>query len=135
MTATTLDRLMEITRTFDAERGGIGGVVGPDSAVCQDLLIFGIDVEDYVWLLEDEFGPSVSEIPWMTYTDQTSSFRGCAVAIAPLWLVYRLGRKLVKGGPVIPKPNPRLHPHRLTLREVAEVIDQGGWPSDREATA
>ena len=140
MTGATLDRLIELTRTFDAERGGTGGVAGPDaivpdSAVCQDLFIYGIGVDDYVSALEDEFGPVVREIPWLTYTDQTSSFRGCGIAILPFWLIYRLARKLVKGGPVFPGPDPFNHPHRLTLREIAEVIDQGAWPSDREGTA
>jgi hypothetical protein len=62
MTEPTLSRVLEETSRFYRERSG--GVeeeppFGANSAVCQDALIIGIGVEDYVDGLESEFGPVV----------------------------------------------------------------------------
>lgn len=126
-------RVLEATRRYLAERAGEDPTAvsaALDDAVCQDLMILGVDVEDYVWALETEFGDVVWTIPWLHYTDQTNSFRGCGCLMVPPWLVWRLMKKLVRGGTVMDCPHPRDHPHRLTLREVAAAIEAGGWPKD-----
>lgn len=130
MTLSTLDRVIELTREYCDNRAGgqaSGFELDADSAVCQDALIFGIDVDDYVHALEAEFGPVVREIPWLTYTDQTSSFRGCGVLAAPFWLLWRLPASLLKGEPLIPRADPRRFPERLTLAHMAAVIDARHW--------
>ncbi len=95
-------------------------------------MIFGVDVEDYVGELEEDIGPIVWSIPWLYYTDQTSSFRGWGCLLAPPWILGRMVRSLFAGGPVLPRPHPKDHPNRMTLREIAEIIDAGGWPQDRK---
>ena len=125
------EKVLDATRRFLESRDGEPGPIGLDAAVCQDLLIFGVDVEEYVWALEEEFGKVVWTIPWRHYTDQTSSFRGCGGCLLfwP-WLVLQFIRKILRGGPVIPRPHPREHPFRLTLREISEAIEAGGWSKE-----
>ena len=125
----TLSRLIELTERYAAGRPG-NFPLGPDSAISQDAYIFGVDVDDYVGELEQEFGPVVYTIPWLVYTDQTNSARGCraclAIPIIVPWLMLKsliLGRKNLG-------PDPRQHPYRLTMRQIAEAIDAGGWPED-----
>lgn len=113
------------------ERGGGDEAVSLDDAVCQDLMIFGVDVEDYVSELESEFGEVVWTIPWAYYTDQRGSYRGfTACLVMPVLIPWALLKRIFPGLPGLNPPNPRGHPHRLTLQEVAEVIDAGGWPKD-----
>lgn len=122
----TLWRLIEITSDFCVNRPADVPLKG-DSAVCQDAYIFGIDVEDYVAALEKEFGPIVWEIPWLNFTDQTSSFRGCGTILVFPWLLWRCLMLLIRGGPLIPRPDPRGFAPRLELRHIAAVIDRGEW--------
>jgi hypothetical protein len=129
--AATGERLLIATRRFVKDRGGDGDEIQLDDAVCQDLLIFGIDVDDYVAILELEFGPVVGTIPWLHYTDQTLCSRGCrACVIAPFLIPWILFKKLAFGPESLPRADPRNYPHRLTLRQVAEAIDAGGWSED-----
>jgi hypothetical protein len=126
----TLDRLIRLTEEHSAGRPG-NFPLGPDSAISQDAYIFGIDVDDYVAKLDEEFGPVVWTIPWLAYTDQTASSRGCrACIIAPVIIPWLLFKRMVFGSESLPLPDPRHYPHRLTLRHVAEAIDAGGWPKD-----
>jgi hypothetical protein len=124
----TMDRLVRVTRAHLVSRGTEGDEpIRQDAAVCQDLLIFGIDVDEYVDRLAAEFGPVVNQVPWLTYTDQTASFRGFGCLAFPLWLGWRLVRWPFARGSIIALPNPKHHPHRLTLEHLAAVIDKGAW--------
>lgn len=125
----TLDRLIELTNQYLGNRGDPDAafIASPTSAVCQDCFIYGVDVDDYVCLLEEEFGPVVRHIPWLAYTDQTSSYRGCAIALFPLVTICRAPLKLFFGRSLVPAPDPRHFGPRLTLRHIAHVIDEGHW--------
>ena len=126
----TLDRLIELTERHSKGRPG-NFPLGPDSAISQDAYIFGIDLDDYVSELEAKFGPAVWTIPWLHYTDQTGSARGCrACIVAPVVLPWMLLKKLFLGAEALKMPDPRNHPYRLTLRQIADAIDAGGWPED-----
>ena len=123
----TLPRLVTLTRRFLRDRGGPEVPIDERCSVCQDLLIFGIDVDEYIGVLEDEFGKVVREVPWGRYTDQTASFRGVGCLAFPSWLFWRLLRWPFSAGPVIPRPDPRRHPDWLPLAHLASVIDLGRW--------
>ena len=124
----TETRVLAATRRYLAERGGGEPSINLDDAVCQDLMIFGVDVEDYVEELEKDFGPVVWSIPWGHYTDQTGSYRGCgACLIAPFLIPWMAFKTAFFGAKSLNQPHPREHPHRLTLREVAAAVDAGGW--------
>jgi hypothetical protein len=126
----TLDRLIKVTERYSLDRPA-NVPLGPESAISQDAYIFGIDVDDYVADLEKEFGPVVYTIPWLDYTDQTGSVRGCrACIVTPVILPWMLLKKLVLGPESIKIPDPRHHPYRLTLGQIADAIDAGGWPKD-----
>jgi hypothetical protein len=126
----TLGRLIKLTERYAAGRP-CNFPLDSESAISQDAYIFGIDVDDYVADLEIEFGPAVRTIPWLHYTDQTASSRGCrACIVAPFLIPWLLFKKLVFGPESLPRPDPRNHPYRLTLRQIADAIDDGGWPED-----
>ena len=126
-------KVLSATRRHVEARGGSWpSEVKLDDAVCQDLMIFGIDVDDYVGELEIDFGKVVWTIPWLHFTDQTSSFRGLGCFLFPPWLLWRLLRRLVASGPIIPRADPKNYPHRLTLREIAKIIEEGGWPKGQQ---
>jgi hypothetical protein len=126
----TLDRLIKLTERHSADRPG-NFPLGPDSAISQDAYIFGIDVDDYVAELEKEFGPAVWTIPWLDYTDQTLSARGCrACIVAPFLIPWLLIKRAIFGSESLPHVDPKNFPHRLTLRDIADAIDAGGWPED-----
>ena len=129
MSDAILDRLIIITRDFRAHEQGADDpeVVVPEAAICQDLMIFGVAVEDYVWALERDFGAIVWEVPWLRFTDQTSSFRGWGCLLFPFWLSWRLLYAPVAGERLVPVPNPREHRERLTLRHLAAVFETGEW--------
>ena len=131
MPSDTEEKVLGATRGFLIERGGDPQMsLSLDDAVCQDLMIFGVDVEDYVGELEKDLGPVVWSIPWGHFTDQTSSFRGCGILFFPPWFLWRSVRSLVVDGPIIPRANPKQHPHRLTIGDIASAIEAGGWPVD-----
>lgn len=125
----TLEKLIQITNEFRSYSNDIGdqNSFGPNTAICQDAMIFGIDVEDYVAELENEFGEFVWQIPWGNFTDQTFSFRGCGTALLPFHLIWRMIRWSFVGGEIIPKPDPKNFPKRLELAHIAKVIDQARW--------
>ncbi|HET7709615.1 MAG TPA: hypothetical protein VFK50_08815 [Sphingomicrobium sp.] len=126
--ATTEERVIAATWRFMEGRGGWDGSIEPDDAVCQDLMIFGIDVDDFVWELEEEFGPVVWTIPWGDYTDQTNSYRGCrACVVAPFMIPKLLIEKVIFGDQMPSRPHPKDFPHRLTIKEIAQAIEAGGW--------
>ena len=126
----TIDRLIRITERFAKERPS-NLPLGADSAISQDAYIFGIDVDDYVNALEKEFGPVVRSIPWLHYTDQTGSARGCrACIVIPFIVPWIFLKKFVLGPESIRIPEPKQHPYRLTLQQIADAIDAGGWPKD-----
>jgi hypothetical protein len=127
VTSSTTERVLDVTRRFLQRRGGDDAQLTAASAVCQDAMIFGIDVDDYAHSLEAEFGPIVRDIPWLRYTDQTSSFRGCGCILVPFWLLSHVPAKLLKGESLIARPDPRNFPRRLTFGHVAAVIDAGAW--------
>ena len=123
----TEERLLEATRRYLSARSEEDlQSINLDDAICQDLDIFGIDVDEYVWALEEEFGSVVWTIPWLHYTDQTSSFRGCGCLAFPPWLLMQFARKAIRGGPALPLPRPKEFLNRLTLRDIASTIDRGG---------
>ncbi|HEX6218463.1 MAG TPA: hypothetical protein VFZ35_04235 [Sphingomicrobium sp.] len=122
----TLARLIELTEKH-AEGRPSNFPLGPNSAISQDAYIFGIDLDDYVQKLHEEFGPIILEIPWLNYTDQSDSYRGCAVAMFPFILLGRLVAQPITRRPLLRRPNPKAFPDRLELAHVAKVIDQGYW--------
>ena len=125
-----LGRLIAITEAFQGKASdgeGLGTKCTASTAICQDAMIFGVDVEDYVAELEEEFGAIVWDIPWLHYTDQTSSFRGCSAGLFPFYLLARLARWPFFGGDIIPKADPGNFPKRLELGHIAKVIDAGHW--------
>ena len=129
--ATTEERVLEATRRYLERRGDTSEDVQLDDSVCQDLMIFGVDVEDYVDELESDFGKVVWTIPWAYYTDQRGSYRGCmACIVAPVLIPWALLKRVFPGFPGLNPPDAREHPHRLTLREIAAAIEAGGWPQD-----
>ncbi|WP_426267458.1 hypothetical protein [Sphingomonas sp. LHG3443-2] len=128
---TTEARVIAATWRFMQARGGWEGAIEPTDAISQDLLIFGIDVDDFVQELLNEFGDVVHTIPWLYYTDQTNSYRGCrALFVAPILIPWMLLKKAVMGSDSLSVPDPTSFPHRLTLREIAAAIDAGGWSKD-----
>jgi hypothetical protein len=125
----TVDRVIAVTNRFLENRGHPDDsfVAVAQSAVCQDAYIFGVDVDDYVAELENEFGQVVWIIPWLRFTDQTSSFRGWRCLAFPFWFLFRLLRLPFRTGPVIPKSDPRNFGPRLELDHIAKIIEQGEW--------
>ncbi|MBM3928214.1 MAG: hypothetical protein FJ335_07135 [Sphingomonadales bacterium] len=97
----------------------------PDTAMAQDAIIDGIDVDDLVFDLEDEFGLVIREIPWLRFSDQRASFRGCGIVLYPAWVVWRLFVRK-SDEPIHILPDPQLFP-RLTVSHIAGVIDRGEW--------
>lgn len=62
--------------------------ITPETAMAQDARIDGIDVDDFVTELHEEFGPIIGDVPWLIFSDQRNSARGCiAVMGVPFWLV------------------------------------------------
>jgi hypothetical protein len=97
-----------------------------ETAMAQDALIEGLDVDDFVRDLAQEFGDFVREFPWARFSDQRASFRGCIqIASVPIWLLVRLVHRR-PGEPVIPVVDSSGLP-RLTLGHIAKVIDEGCW--------
>ena len=132
----SLERLIAVTLDF-VHAGGEPEQpeIGAASAISQDLLICGIGVDDYVALLDREFGPVVWEVPWLRFTDQRASFRGWGCLLFPFWLGYRVLTWPVLRGPLIPRPDPRNHPERLTLGAIAALIDAGAWVEPKGSAA
>ena len=126
----TLDRLIRRTERFAADRDS-NLPLGPESAISQDVDLYGLDVDDYVSELEEEFGSVVRTIPWLHYTDQTGSVRGCkACVVAPVWIPWILLKVAFLGKASLKLPEPENYPRRLTLAQIAQAIDDGGWPQD-----
>ena len=125
--ADTLAKVIAITSDFRSDVVDDEAPFSATTAICQDAMIFGVDVEDYVWRLEEEFGSVVWKIPWLPYTDQTFSFRGCGCLAIPFVLVWRLVVWPVTREKIIPRADPANFPHRLTLGHIAAVIDKGEW--------
>ncbi|WP_326524213.1 hypothetical protein [Sphingomonas sp.] len=96
-----------------------------DTAMAQDAYIDGIDVDDFVGVLHDEFGEVIRDIPWLSFSDQRASFRGCAVALLPFWLIARVFVR-PSGESILARPGEVAYP-RLTVGHIAQVIDQGYW--------
>jgi len=115
----------EVARVMSSpERALAFDEITPATIMATDARIDGIDVDDFVADLEAEFGPIVREIPWLRFSDQRASFRGCACVIAPFWLLWRamlypINREWV------PLPNGAVEP--LTVGHIARVIDAGYW--------
>ena len=124
-----LQRVIQVTNEFrsDPNDPESWNSFGPNTAVCQDAMIFGVHVEDYVDKLEEEFGAIVWQIPWLEYTDQTDSFRGCAVFWLPFVLLGRLISKTFTGNPILKNPDPRNFSKRLELGHIAKVIENDHW--------
>ena len=100
--------------------------IGPDTAMAQDAMIEGLDIDDFVRALAEEFGEFVWGIPWGRFSDQRASFRGCLeIAAFPLWLLVRLVHR-PSGESVLPVVDSSDLP-RLTLRHIARVIDEKAW--------
>lgn len=121
--------VLEITSRYIANRGHPHPdfSLSPQSAVCQDAYIFGIDVDDYVHELEEAFGPVVRQIPWLRFTDQAGSFRGFGCLLVPFWLMTRLVLWPFRRGKVMPRVNPKAFGPRLEMQHIAKVIDTGHW--------
>lgn len=98
--------------------------IGPTTAMSQDARIDGIDVDEFVWALEERYGEIVKWIPWGRFSDQRASFRGCACLLVPGWLLWRLVVRK-RGEAVVPPPNGG--DERITVQHIARVIDQGFW--------
>jgi hypothetical protein len=93
--------------------------IGPDTAMAQDAMIEGLDVDDFVRDLAEEFGEFVWTFPWGRFSDQRASFRGCLeIAWFPLWLLIRLVHR-PSGEAVLPVVDSGDLP-RLTLRHIAQ---------------
>jgi hypothetical protein len=103
--------------------------IKPDTSMSHDARIDGIDIDDFAHDMHQEFGAIVYEIPWLRFSDQRASFRGCGCLMLPFWLVWRLIVR-ASGEPMLPPPNGG--DERLTVRHIARVIDQGFWsePTD-----
>ncbi len=105
--------------------------ITPETAMAQDAHIDGIDVDDFVMQLREEFGSTINDIPWLLFSDQRDSARGCmAVMGVPFWLLWRwLTRP--KGTSILSRPGTFAHP-RLTVAHIARVIDQGRWEEPKD---
>lgn len=98
--------------------------ITPATIMATDARIDGIDVDDFVADLEDEFGPIVREIPWLRFSDQRASFRGFGCVIAPFWLLWRAMLYPINQE-FVPLPNGG--EEDLTVGHIARVIDAGYW--------
>ena len=99
------------------------------TAMAQDAKIDGIDVYDFGWELKNRFGSVVDTIPWEQFSDQRSSFYGCAVFAVPFWLLWR-----VLMWPMNREIFPRRGnaSERLTVGHLTDVFERGAWfdPAD-----
>ncbi|QPQ55796.1 hypothetical protein IC614_04195 [Allosphingosinicella flava] len=103
--------------------------IAPETAMSQDALIDGIDVDDFVWDLEAQFGSVVWSVPWGRFSDQTTSFRGCGCALLPFWTIWRVFWWPFEGRLI---PLPKEAEERLTVRHLAKVLDEGAWCEPEE---
>ena len=124
-----LDRLLAVTRAYLDQRGHPDPdfELSAESAVSQDAQISGIDVDDYVEDLAAEFGPIVYQIPWLRFTDQEGSFRGCGCLLVPFWLLKRIAISFYRGERVFLPPKADNFGPRLEFRHIAAVIEKGQW--------
>lgn len=127
MNVDILSRVIAITNEFRPAENDIDSGFCAKTAVCQDAMIFGIDVDEYVDRLEAELGDVARKIPWLHSTDQTNSFRDSAVLLIPFAIVWRLIRWPFLKEPLVRRADPENHPYRLTLRHIALVIEKGEW--------
>src|SRR5947209_19630450 len=119
----TLDRLIKVTEEYVGNRPA-NLPLGPESAISQDAYIFGVDVDDYVEVLDSEFGPVVWQIPWLQFTDQSDSYRGCAVGLFSFILIGRVIAWPFTRASFLKVPRPKAFPNRLELAHIAAVIDR-----------
>lgn len=95
----------------------------PESALAQDLGIYGLDVDDFAMKLAERFGSWVADWPWDRFTDLNEGVdvRGCLMLpFMPLVLIYRA----VRGMPLFPQDKEL---ERLELGHIASVLEAGQW--------
>jgi hypothetical protein len=86
--------------------------------------IDGIGVDDFVYDLEETFGPMVWTIPWGRFSDQRASFRGWGCALFPLFLLWWFVTWPIRGS-FIPPPNGG--EEALTVGHLTDVLYAGHW--------
>lgn len=101
-----------------------------DTSMAKDAHIDGIDVYEFVQDLQSCFGDPIRTIPWEDFSDQRASFYGCQVLSFPFWVLWRLVTK-PSDERIIPRLGTLDHP-QITVRQIAEAIDAGGWQNGRQ---
>lgn len=114
MTA-TLDRVIEITSRMTGVKVE---KLHADSAVDQDLRIYGDDVTDFAEALAAEFGDQIWQWPWQRFAELNEGLS----LLFPVMLVWQLLTWPVRGSFEYPSRF-----ERLELGHIAKVIDAGHW--------
>ena len=94
-----------------------------NSAITQDLGIFGDDVDDFALKLAERYGDWVAEWPWQEYADLNEGVdpRGCLMLpLFPITILIRI----VRGQRIISARHGD-HLKRLELRHIAKVLENG----------
>ena len=104
--------------------------IDEDIAIARDAHIDGIGVDDFVYDLQDTFGPGVWLLPWGRFSDQRASFRGLGCLLLPFSLMWWLATWPVRGE-FIPLPNGGKE--QLTVGHLTDVLYEGNWfePGER----
>ncbi len=111
----TLDRVIEIVA---AQSGVRQDRLCASSAIDQDIVISGGDIEDLVEALANEFGDQVWQWPWQRFAllDEGLSL------LFPFQFVWQLITWPIRGSFSYPSPY-----ERLELGHIAKVIEAGHW--------
>ncbi|MBS3928205.1 MAG: hypothetical protein KGZ65_07215 [Sphingomonadales bacterium] len=114
MTA-TLDRVIEITSRMTGVKAA---KLNANSAIDQDIRIYGDDVTDLAEALAAEFGDQVWQWPWQRFAELNEGLS----LLFPFMLVWQLLTWPVRGTFEYPSQF-----ERLELGHIAKVIDAGQW--------
>ncbi|UIP05537.1 hypothetical protein LY632_07355 [Erythrobacter sp. SDW2] len=95
----------------------------PESAIAQDLGIYGLDIDDFAMKLAERFGAWVFDWPWDRYTElnEGTDVTGClALPFTPIIALVRMSKGL-------PLRREKQRIERLELRHIARVLEAGEW--------
>ncbi|XUU60204.1 hypothetical protein ACRAQ6_11605 [Erythrobacter sp. HA6-11] len=94
------------------------GNADPQSALDQDLGLYGLDVEDFAMKLAERFGNWVWGWPWQRFTQLDEGLS----LLFPFMLVWQLVTWPFRGRFSYPSSN-----ERLELGHIAKVLEAGEW--------